>query len=100
MNNFKLIINPFAELDLQTAYEWYNLRREGLGEEFISEIDNTINRIIQNPKQFRKVKMQIRMAVVKRFPFGVFYVIKGDIINVFAVFHFSRNPSTWKKRLK
>jgi len=32
------------------------------------------------------------MAVVKRFPFGVFYFVKNDVINVFAIFHFSRNP--------
>jgi len=98
MNSYRLIINPFAELDLQMAFEWYNLQKEGLGEEFISEVDKTINRIIQNPNQFSKVKKSIRMAIVKRFPFGIFYVIKSDIINVFAIFHFSRNPALWKKR--
>lgn len=100
MNTYRLIVNPFAELDLQIAYEWYDLQKEGLGEEFISEIDKTIERIYSNPKQFGKVRKLARMAIVKRFPFGVFYIIKGDVINVFAIFHFSRNPAVWKIRNK
>jgi len=98
MKTYDLIINPFAELDLQVSHEWYDLQKEGFGDEFIAEVDKTIIRIQQNPYQFSKVKKLARMAVVKRFPFGVFYIIKGNIINVFAIFHFSRNPMIWKKR--
>ena len=100
MSSFRLIINPFAELDLQVAYEWYDLKKEGLGKEFLKEVDKTFNGILQNPRQFGTIKKQIRMAVVKRFPFGVFYIVRADVINIFAVFHFSRNPKTWTKRAK
>ncbi len=54
----RLIINPFAELDLQVAYEWYDLKKEGLGKEFLAEVDNTIIRILQNPQQFKTIKKQ------------------------------------------
>ncbi len=100
MSSYRLIINPFAELDLQVAHEWYDLKKEGLGKEFLLEVENTINRILKNPQQFRTIKKQTRMAVVKRFPFGIFYVIGEEVINVFAVFHFSRNPKSWTKRTK
>jgi len=99
MSSLKLIINPFAELDLQVAYEWYDLKKEGLGKEFLNEVEITLDRVHQNPHQFQKIKKQIRMAVVKHFPFGVFYFVKNDVINVFAIFHFSRNPQNLKKRL-
>ncbi len=49
MSSFRLIINPFAELDLQVAYEWYDLKKEGLGKEFLKEVDKTFNGILQNP---------------------------------------------------
>ncbi len=100
MNTYKLIINPFAELDLQISHDWYNLQKDGLGKEFTLEVDEVISRIAQNPRQFVRVKLLARMAVVQRFPFGVYYLIHGDIINVFAVFNFSRNPAIWKNRLK
>jgi len=99
MKRYKLIINPFAELDLQTTKEWYDLQREGLSDELITEIDKTLNRIKENPLQFRYIKKKIRMAIINRFPFGIFYYVKGEVINVFAIFHFSRNPKIWKKRI-
>jgi hypothetical protein len=100
VNGYRLIVGPFAELDLQVAYEWYDLKKEGLGKEFLKEIDFIIDRIRQNPKQFGKIKKQIRMAVVKRFPFGVFFVQKEDLINIIAVLHFSRNPKILRSRIK
>ena len=100
MNSYRLIIGPFAELDLQVAYDWYELQKEVLGEEFIEEVEKTIHRISQTPLQYSKVKKLVRMAAVKRFPYGIYFFIKEDIINVIAIFHFSRDPSIWKNRNK
>ncbi len=99
MKSFKLLINPFAELDLQLAKEWYNLQKEELGNEFIQEITTTLTRIKLNPKQFPKIRRDIRKAIVNRFPFGIFFVVHSNTINVFAVFHNSRNPIKWEGRM-
>lgn len=40
------------------------------------------------------------MAILQRFPFGIYYIIKEDTINFFAVFHFSRNPKIIGTRTK
>jgi len=40
---------------------------------------------------------KFRMAIVKRFPFGIYYYVGEDVINVFAVFHFSRNPKVMRR---
>jgi len=95
-----VIINAFAESDLEIASDWYALQKEGLDKDFIEEIGKAIQRIQSNPQQFAVVKMQIRMSIVKRFPYGIYFYITDDIINVFAVFHFSRNPRVLQKRLK
>ncbi len=50
---YKLIIKPFAELDAIEAANWYNDKREGLGDEFLLVLDAKINAILRNPKQFR-----------------------------------------------
>jgi len=34
-----LILAPEAEFDLAEAYAWYEQRRVGLGEEFLSSVD-------------------------------------------------------------
>ena len=68
MKKYRLIINAFAESDLELASDWYASRKEGLDQDFIDEIEKAIQRIQENPRQFAVVKMQIRMSVVKRFP--------------------------------
>lgn len=100
MTRYSLIINPFAEDDIIEAKNWYKTRQENLDTDFISEIKKTILRITENPFQYPKVKNPIRMAVVERFPFIIFFYLNEMNINVFAVFHTSRNPANWKKRLK
>lgn len=98
VKQFKIIINPFAELDLQVAFEWYELQKEKLGIKFIHQVDKIIERIKSNPKQFPKVYKKIRRANVNRFPFGVFFIVHANTAIVFAIFHNSRNPVVWKER--
>ncbi|MBP9581322.1 MAG: hypothetical protein KBE38_04110 [Ignavibacterium sp.] len=54
----------------------------------------------QNPEAFPKVFKEIRRILLKKFPFGLFYLIDKDRIIVFAVFHASRNPNQWKERAR
>jgi hypothetical protein len=98
MKNYKLLINPFAEFELIQAKKNYNLHKEDLGEIFVKEIEKTITRINKNPLQFPIVNKNIRKAIVSNFPYTIFFYVVNDIINVFAVFHSSRNPMIWKER--
>ncbi|MFN8256254.1 MAG: type II toxin-antitoxin system RelE/ParE family toxin [Bacteroidales bacterium] len=98
---YEIIISPEAEQELNISKEFYESKQAGLGKRFVKEVDNTINRIIENPVQFPKIKQkQVRKANVNRFPFGIYFAVKDSIINILAVFHFSRNPKKIKKRLK
>jgi hypothetical protein len=98
---YEIIISPEAENELNISKEFYESKQEGLGKDFVGEVDNTINRIAENPEQFPKVKQkQVRKANVNRFPFGIYFAVKDTIINILAVFHYSRNPKKLKKRLK
>jgi len=46
----KLAIAPEAELDLAEAYVWYESRRNGLGEEFLSSVDACLEGIRRHPR--------------------------------------------------
>jgi len=95
---FNLIIKPFAELDATEAAKWYNLRKEGLGDEFLLVLDAKLNAIKRDPKQFTKLYKNIHRALTERFPFGIFYIIEKEAIYVLAIVHTHRNPQYWKKR--
>lgn len=98
MTKYSLIINPFAEEDIKYSKSWYNLQKESLGEELQREIKETVLRIKENPLQFPKIRRQIRKAYVNKFPYTILYTINNQKINVFAIFHTSRDPNVWKKR--
>ena len=89
---YALIIKPRAILMIKEAYDWYELQRPGLGEEFLDELDSFYQRIEVHPEYFGKIKKNFRQAALKRFPFVLVYeIIKTEVV-VFAVFHTSRNP--------
>jgi toxin ParE1/3/4 len=95
---YNLSIFPQAEEDIEFAAFWYELHRNGLGSEFILAIDAELNSIQRTPAMYPKIYKDYRRAIINRFPYGIFYIIKDDTINILAVIHLSRNPKTFKKR--
>ena len=94
-----LIIAPEAEQDLAAAYAWYEGRRVGLGEEFLSCVDACIEAIRRNPGMHAPVHENYRRGLVRRFPYAVFYEHVESTVTVYGVFHTSRDPDKWRQRL-
>jgi hypothetical protein len=51
-----------------------------------------------NPRQFPTVLKNVRRALLRRFPYSLFFVIEDEALTVIACFHASRDPSHWQKR--
>jgi len=71
----KLIIRPDAEAEVREAFLWYEEQLVGLGEAFLSELDRELVGILAYPEGHATVRGDIRRALLRRFPFGVFYVV-------------------------
>jgi len=95
----ELILAPEAELDLAEAYAWYEKRRAGLGEEFLSSVDACLESIRRQPEMHTLVHETYRRALVRRFPFAIFYEYADAGVTVYSVFHTSRDPEKWRQRL-
>jgi toxin ParE1/3/4 len=93
-----LRIEPEAEDDLHEAYGWYESCRVGLGDEFVLAIEATLAKVVRKPQVFSWVSDSVQRAIVKRFPYGVFFLVEGDAIVVLAIMHAKRRPSIWKRR--
>ena len=91
-------LSPAAESDIREIYAWYRAQREGLGLEFRRALDDCLNRIRNNPMAYAKVHGEIRRALLHRFPYCVFYVIRESEVGVLGVFHGHRDPKTWQSR--
>jgi len=88
-----------ADAELAEARQWYAHQRENLDLEFMERIDDTLSRIVRNPNLYPIVYRTLRRAVVRRFPFAVFYEVTADEIQIIAVFHSRRDPEKWQSRL-
>ena len=95
----KLILAPEAEQDIDEGYSWYEGRRIGLGEEFLSCVDASIQAICRTPLMGRIIHENYRRVVLRRFPYVVFYEYADDTVTVYCVFHTSQDPEKWRDRL-
>src|SRR5687767_6715961 len=89
----KLVIKDIGE-----AYDWYEDKRTGLGEEFLLSAEDALDSIKRNPELFEEKYPQIRKCNLRRFPYTIFFRIFKKSVAILAVYHQSRNPRRWRKR--
>ena len=88
----KIRFLPEADAEFAEARVWYALQRAGLDVALMRRVDETLERINNTPRRFPYVYRRLRRAIVRQFPFAIFYEVTRDEIVVFAVFHSRRNP--------
>jgi plasmid stabilization system protein ParE len=98
VNKYRLVSDPAVDLEIEAAFEWYENERPGLGVEFLDELRATFNRIGDGPLKYRKLRAGIRRALLRRFPYAIYFAIDVEIVVVVAVLHASRDPAQWQRR--
>jgi plasmid stabilization system protein ParE len=93
-----VIFTPAARAELIDAQDWYEREATGLGRRFRQAIDALIDRMSENPRQFPTVFKSVRRALLRSFPYSLFFVVDDDALIVIACFHASRDPAQWQKR--
>jgi plasmid stabilization system protein ParE len=94
--NLPVTLRPGAEADLLDACGWYEERLPGLGGAFLRSVDACFARIQGHPEAYPEARPRVRRAPLHRFPYGVFYVIRDDRIDVLAVYHARRRPRAFE----
>jgi plasmid stabilization system protein ParE len=92
------VLRPAAVADLRQAYRWYEAERRGLGEEFLSEVRTSIANVVNAPGAYAVVHRDTRRALVRRFPYGLFFRTIEDTVVFIACYHLHRRPASWKRR--
>ncbi len=91
---------PEADSEFAEARVWYGVQCAGLDIEFMKRVDETLQRISDDPNRFPRVYRKLRRALVRKFPFAIFYEATTEEILVFAVFHSRRDPRRLTSRFK
>lgn len=91
-------VRPEAEADIEEVAVWYESQRQGLGQEFLGEVLGLCETIAENPAMYPVVHRHTRRALIRRFPFGVYFRIEDEQVIIVAVIHGSRHPRNWRQR--
>lgn len=93
----RFILRPRAERDIQSAFDWYEAQQPTLGDEFKVSLRERLETIREFPEAAPMLYRDIRRAVVSRFPYLIFYVVRPTRVAVLAVLHQSRDPKVWPR---
>ena len=67
--------------------------------DFLAEVEAVFDRIGRMPNMHGMVYEDIRRAVVKRYPYSVYYRPEPSRVVVLSVFHGKRDPRIWQSRV-
>lgn len=95
----RLVVRSAAEADIADAALWYEARARGLGADFLRAVDVALAEIGRQPDRFPRVHRECRKALLRRFPYAVYFVSGSDFTSVIACLHVHRDPGTWQRRV-
>ena len=92
--------HPEAVQEAAEAYLWYADRSEEAAEQFLAELRSARETAAEHPRRQTTYLHGTRCCRLRRFPYGLVYVERGNIILGIAVAHLRRRPGYWRRRLK
>lgn len=102
MKDFR--VEAIAQTEFEEAAGWYETQREGLGFEFIAEVDRVLVHIAHE-ETFPTAAIVIlegvvvRREFVERFPYVVVFVETNDERRVIMIRRGSSDPARWRSRV-
>jgi len=93
-----VILRHEAEVDVQEARDQLEAVRVGLGTQVLARVREVLARIEKMPELHGKVWQDVRAARLKQFRFIVYFIVLADRVEVLAVLHGARDPSSWQSR--
>ena len=89
--NFDVHKTSLAESDAAEAAIWYEAQRPGTGGDFLAEAEAAITTLERNAMLYSVRFELVRCLRLRRFKdYGVYYVIRGNEVSVFAILHGAR----------
>lgn len=94
-----MTLRPNAEAELADAHDYYEAARAGKGAEFVARVGEALRLVAAHPRMHVEVQPDVRKAVLRPFPYTIFYTFDDDVVDVISVFHTSRDPAEWQRRI-
>ena len=93
-------IGPAALSELRTASNDYNSQRDGLGEEFLDQVQRVSTLLSEHPEMGRLLFSGRRILRISRFPYRVVDRREQSGIRSRVLAHVSQRPFDWRHRVE
>jgi plasmid stabilization system protein ParE len=91
---------PAAEQELIEVSEHYEAQLQGLGNEFLLEVERVSAVLLELPSLGEKLDSIHRRLPLQRFPYALIFRRDADVIRIVAVSHRRRRPGYWSPRVQ
>src|ERR1043166_3714471 len=94
-----VILRPAAPADIQATHDELEQSQAGLGDRFVAQVRQVLERIESMPEMYGLVWQDVRGARLRKFRYLVYYVVFVDRVEVLAVMHGARDAFAWQSRV-
>lgn len=95
----KVTLTVAAQIELAEALQWLTEHSLERAVAFDAAYELVEHRIAEHPEWFPEVEPGIRRALIRRFRYSVFFIVRENEALIVAVAHQHRRPGYWKDRL-
>lgn len=97
---YEILIRPKAQQDIERIFCWYEEKELGLGHYFILCLDASIEQLARFPTAYRIIRHEYRRFFVRKFPVGIFYIVRDQKVYVDAVESLIQDPERLDTKLR
>ncbi|HEX3479123.1 MAG TPA: type II toxin-antitoxin system RelE/ParE family toxin [Kofleriaceae bacterium] len=92
--------HPEAEAEFLAAIDWYAERDADVATDFAVLVRDAVQLIAELPQAWPtwRNREDLRVRVLRRFPFSIIYAVEADLLVIIAVAHHRRRPGYWLHR--
>lgn len=88
-----------AEADLLNGFMFYERQQAGIGTYFLDSLYADIDSLMLYAGLHPKPHGRLHRMLARRFPFAIYYDLRGDAATVVAVLDCRQNPASIVKRI-
>lgn len=88
-----------AQQVVAEASRYYAAESAELAEQFVTDFDQTVQRIRRLPNAWPPPSKGLRRCLLSKFPYQINYRVEGETIRIYAVAHIKRRPGYWTRRV-
>lgn len=98
--SYSVDIRRAAERDVAAAQAWYEKQQAGLAAQFHAEFAATMDVLAETPLIYPKLYRDVRRAILRRFPYLVWYRVEDSLVTVLACTHGKIDPTKMRRRIR